>query len=419
MKKNFFIKSVFFLIFLLSTFSIFSQNNTSSPYSMFGIGDLENKKFGISNAMGGVGIGVRNPYILNFTNPASYSSMDTLTFLFSVGIKNKITISETENDETLTNDMNLHHLSFGFPVIFKKWYVSCGLLPYSSIGYDINYNSETDNNDDIKYTYQGVGNLNKVYFTNTFLLKEKFSFGLNASYMFGSIEKIKLVQPEDINSWDLKTNRKTQISDVFFDFGFQYTDSLKDFEYTLGFTFANKTELKAEVNKVSEQSFFNLLDTLENSIYEKGDITLPNSFGLGFILRKKNKTTWGIDFAYENWKESKFFGENNDLENSFSLMTGGEYVPNYRSIKYFQRVKYRYGAHFSKSYLKLNGENIFDYGLSFGFGFPLSRKKSTINISFAIGQRGTTKQNLIKESYAVININFSLHENWFTRRQFN
>ena len=46
-------------VILLALFSFqisFGQNNTSSPYTQFGIGDLTNKNFGWSNAIGGTAI---------------------------------------------------------------------------------------------------------------------------------------------------------------------------------------------------------------------------------------------------------------------------------------------------------------------------------------------------------------------------
>ncbi len=139
------------------------------------------------------------------------------------------------------------------------------------------------------------------------------------------------------------------------------------------------------------------------------------------MFSKDNFVRFGGDFHFEKWEDYKSFGSIDTLytlENSFAINVGAEFLPNYRSIKYFPRIKYSIGGHFKKSSLKSNDENILDYGISLGFGLPLPRKKSRINITFELGQRGTTSNNLIKETYGIISLNFALHENWFIKRQY-
>src|ERR1035437_10356400 len=62
-----------------------SQNNTNSPYTRFGYGDISDNNNGEQRAMGGVAIGSRSPFSINTVNPASYSSVDSLTFMFDIG----------------------------------------------------------------------------------------------------------------------------------------------------------------------------------------------------------------------------------------------------------------------------------------------------------------------------------------------
>ena len=40
---------------------LMAQNNTNSPYTRFGYGDLGERSFGAGRAMGGVGYGLRSP----------------------------------------------------------------------------------------------------------------------------------------------------------------------------------------------------------------------------------------------------------------------------------------------------------------------------------------------------------------------
>jgi hypothetical protein len=85
------------LAFAASFFGSKAQNNTNSPYSKFGIGDLANTSYGRNTAIGGTGIGIRDQFFLNLKNPASLTAIDTLSFLFETGVSGAYTSSSTSN----------------------------------------------------------------------------------------------------------------------------------------------------------------------------------------------------------------------------------------------------------------------------------------------------------------------------------
>ena len=78
--------SIILIIMIFTYNQSFSQINTSSPYSRFGIGDIENQALGRSLALGGTSVGIRLPYEINIINPASYSALPVQTFIFQVGV---------------------------------------------------------------------------------------------------------------------------------------------------------------------------------------------------------------------------------------------------------------------------------------------------------------------------------------------
>ena len=63
-----------------------AQSGTNSPYTRYGFGQLSDQSFGNSKAMGGIAYGLRNGFQINASNPASYSAVDSLTFLFDAGL---------------------------------------------------------------------------------------------------------------------------------------------------------------------------------------------------------------------------------------------------------------------------------------------------------------------------------------------
>ena len=82
-----------FCAFAALTFSIgiYAQSGTNSPYSQYGLGVLSDQTSGFNRGMNGVGLGFREHNQVNFINPASYSAVDSLSFIFDVGFSGQIT----------------------------------------------------------------------------------------------------------------------------------------------------------------------------------------------------------------------------------------------------------------------------------------------------------------------------------------
>ena len=56
-----------------------------------------------------------------------------------------------------------------------------------------------------------------------------------------------------------------------------------------------------------------------------------------------------------------------------------------------------------------------DYGITFGVGFKPRYAKTVFNVTLQIGQRGSLKNNMVKENYYIIGVNFNLVDRWFVK----
>lgn len=75
------------ILLLLMTLKAQTQNvMTSSPYSMFGIGELQNGLYGQNAGMGGVAYGMRNNVLMNIENPAGLTALDSKRLLTELAI---------------------------------------------------------------------------------------------------------------------------------------------------------------------------------------------------------------------------------------------------------------------------------------------------------------------------------------------
>ncbi|HLW40428.1 MAG TPA: hypothetical protein VKX31_08560, partial [Brumimicrobium sp.] len=99
---------------------------------------------------------------------------------------------------------------------------------------------------------------------------------------------------------------------------------------------------------------------------------------------------------------------------------GGLFIPNFRSISsYWNRVTYRAGLRYEETGLNINGEDINEFGISFGASLPLGRMFSNVNIGAEYGQRGTNNAGLIKENFFNLFISLSLNDKWFEKKYYD
>jgi len=426
-------KLKFFVVFVVLAIPIgmYGQNSssTSSPYSRFGFGTLNSTSFGQGDAMGGIGIGTYNSFQINTANPASYTSIDSLTFLMQFGIDARFTHSETNNSSNTRNNVNFNHLTFEMP--FTHWWAgSFGLLPYASKGYDITSSNGTlgllSNSN-----FNGTGTLTRLYIGNAFKLGKHLSVGVNTWFMFGKIaDNTYIYFPNDQYAYDYMKNNSLNSHGFGITGGFQYHFVSKNSNrFTLGATFEPKVNINSNYIIHEERALYRgssttsaIVDTIRHVESSNKGLELPMSFGVGFSYSIKTKITFGADAYYQKWKDALFLGQPVDyLTNSSRYSTGIEYIPNLYSIRsYWDRTEYRLGGFYENSYLTLNGIQLKTYGITFGVGLPLSHQyRSLMNLSCEIGRLGTTENNLIRETYAKFTIHMMLHDRWFYKSKFD
>ena len=153
-KKTF----AFALLTLLSVQS-FAQTITSSPYSRFGLGELQQTNTVVSIAMGGINNGLRLDNIINSQNPASYNSVNLTTFDF--GVSGRFDRISNANDYMISKHAAPNYMKMAFPIT-KKWSASIGLVPFSGMGYESKIKRNAS--DSITQIFKGTGGLNQFYF---------------------------------------------------------------------------------------------------------------------------------------------------------------------------------------------------------------------------------------------------------------
>ncbi len=424
---------VTFIVTFSITLPLLSQFNTYSPYTRFGLGDLARQGMGQNLAMGGTGIAIHEGNRINYLNPASFAALDSTTVYFDFGANtfhNKYTTEQTSN--TWFN-MNLHHVAFASSM-GKYFGLSAGIVPYSSIGYNIRqeYNDFTTG-EAMDTFYKGEGGIMNFYVGTAVKLYDQISLGITMNYLMGRLTRERQITfPTNANFAAASSLENIDLRKPVFSFGFQYKEVFDDkFFFTLGGIYDLKTNINADVHykAVNEIYSFDTISLGSNPLINPeyilgqdttlGSFTIPQKKGVGIAFGIPNKLTITGDYYMQDWTGS-MSGENYVATNSTSMHFGAEYIPDAEALRGFHKfVSYRLGGYYSNYYLQVNDSQLEDYGITFGLGLPVRTMKSSINVAFTLGTRGTTEYNLVKENYGIITFNVTLHDLWFRKRRFD
>lgn len=407
--------NVSILLVLLSAVS-FAQNNTNSPYTRFGYGEIADNGSGMSKTMGGTSIGIRSSTSINSANPAAYSSIDSLTFMFEFGGVGRLSQFSTSEGKLNVFNGNIEYLNFQFP-LSRSLAVSGGLLPYSFVGYDFSQldsiaQTTASGTDYVHYiqSFTGEGSINQAYLGFGLQLGKHLSLGVNGSYLFGNILNHHKLIFDSINFSSTYKSSSLRVQDLNLRYGLQYfTDLNKNTKLTLGAVFENKSKLNGEY-----AIGISGVDTISSN---SDDFESPMVIGGGVSLEYKDKFLVGADVLYHNWSDASFFGVKDSLKDRMKVSLGGEYLPNSNSKNYLKKTTYRLGAFITNDYLGI-GSDVYNYGITFGFGLPTKGSKSIFNVGVEYGKIGTTSNNLIQENYWKFTLNTTFNERWFFKRRF-
>ena len=407
-------KFIFFAMALLTLQFVYSQNNTNSPYTRFGYGDVTEFAPTELRGMGGAAIANFSPNVINPVNPASYSSVDSLTFMFDLAGSLRYSRFSDLNTSSGTLNGNLEYVTLRFPLA-KSLGFSAGVLPYSFVGYAFsNADSITmpGSTNKIGYTqsYIGTGGFYQVYGGLAYKLFNHVSLGVNAYYLFGSINNYQY-ETVSSSSEGISYNHKITASDFRLRYGLQFFNTFnKKHNVSLGFIFENKKPLNGSYYTVKNDSTF-------SSDKEFG---LPMTIGAGINYSLNNKLTIGIDYKLQSWNDALFFGKTDSLVNSSSISVGAGYIPSPQSNKQTDRFRYRVGFSTSNPYYKVGTiTQPNNYKLSLGIGIPMrdnfTNKVSYINAALEYGKIGSN--STLKEDYLKLTFSASFNELWFFKRK--
>lgn len=414
------------LAILLATLTAAADINT--PYSIYGYGVIGDRATSMQKQMGGVGYAMNSGRQINVMNPASYASIDSLTFLFDLGADLSFLWSKEGDKSQKSTGGGVDYITMQFP-ISKFMGGSFGLIPYSQVGYAFGNEIEhgtMENN--------GSGGINQLYLGLSGKVAG-FSIGANVSYDFGNIIN-------DVFAYTTGTTNQTkfehvmEIRDWNINIGAQYTFKWNRFnKMVAGVTFSPKKTLHGNTWVTKQEMTQDARPDTVGSNRLKDNYYTPNTVGAGlsYTFEKSYRLMVEADYTWQEWSKAKYsalYGPE-DIKNHkptevlqpaqnfydrTKFAVGAEFVPKLRG-NFGQRIAYRAGGYYTNDYLNINGNKVKEYGVSFGAGLPTPEGKTVVNIGLEWKHREATPMALIRENYFNITVGVNFNEVWFWKRK--
>lgn len=408
-------------IFIVMAFAISAPimgQGTTSPYSFFGIGNLNFRGTVENRLMGGVSTYSDSIHV-NLQNPAGLAQLKLVNY--SIAGSHKFNTLSTSSERERATTTALDYLAVAFPM--GKFGGSFGLLPLTSAGYKLE-NIEGQNTTQ----YTGSGGMNKVFFGLGYAVTPDLSLGIEGNYNFGKITNNAVTFQEGIQL-GTEENNQSDLLGLSMNLGVQYRRTLKGkLQGLASMSYTPETKFTSE--NARQIATVLLLPNGNTSPIDRRDIELANTdfvypaqLTLGFGLVQERKWSLSAEVTTEktsNLSSSTVSLDNVSYEDALKFRMGGFYIPNYNSFSNFlNRIVYRGGFRFEETGINVNGNAISEFGMSFGLGLNLGRSFSNVNIGVEYGGRGTKNNGLVEESFVNIFVGLSLNDKWFEKRLYD
>lgn len=416
-------------------------NDNFSPYTMYGVGMLQNGVGVGKKSQGGVGIASSSPFEINYLNPASLGNIRQRSALFSFGVESQNYYSSTKSKDAYGNSItaknvgnvaSINDVGLAIPLARGVGF-SVALTPVSSIGYNtllVGQQPEIiDNIGRVYYSYKGEGGISAVTGSVGVRVAKGLTVGGSLIYYFGIIDRYYTADVSSMVTSDvyktIKTLESTNISKIGGSFGIQYAFRVSRTGYfTVGGTYQLQTTMNCDKDVFTAAISGGDVDTVRN--YRTNQrIVMPQKFGAG-IGFSSDKIDVEFNYTYQNWAksfESDFSNTGVSLTKQIDYRIGLAYTPNRGDIRSaLNRWTYKLGGYYGDNYLMKNGVKSNQFSVSIGADVPLKINNPTrLSFGFEYGKMGLNAASSVREDYFKVSLGFTFFgdDMWFEKRKFN
>ena len=420
--------------------SLYAQDGAYTgftPYSIFGIGDINSQGSAYNKSMGGTGIASRNKRYINYLNPAAVTARDSLSFMADMSLVQDNKVMRQDGLAYVNNTFNVNNIAISFP-IYRSSAMLLGIAPYSSTGYSYSYVLDdpaiVGNTGNAVYYSAGKGSTYQLFAAAGVTFWKRLSLGVEGIMYFGNIDKASSFTFAKSAYSGISSSHSIVVRGTSAKFGLQYEQPIGTkttigigATYSLGSNLSGYVEQDLIAAGTSQNDTLKFVsDTIGRTT---SPICIPTEKGIGISITHAD--TWRLEFDYtrSDWTGSGMESVNGFGLNSTSVFStalsesyraGFEIVPNRNDIRYYyKRCAYRMGAYYQNSYYAVDGNQVKDMGLTLGVSLPVYRYFNAVTLAMNLGQRASLADNMIRERYVTFTVGFNFHDYWFHKQMYD
>ncbi|MBL8002173.1 MAG: hypothetical protein JNL05_09450 [Flavobacteriales bacterium] len=411
-----------------------AQSGGDSPFSAYGLGEVVGNTQVPQLLMGGVSVATTDPAGISTFNPASYCSLQKASF--EMGFVGHLTQLRTDAATQDRANTRLLGFTLGIPWNNGRWALALGLLPVTTVGYNVTTEGELSNGVDFRHTYVGTGGLNRAFAglahtlwrakpDSTGHARGQLTFGANINGLFGTVEQTrKALYPASAGYTNLLTYQGLVIRGTSVNLGLHFGGQLvpmstmlrkrrvreeqrkaeleawrkahpgeepadqrpvrmpeAPWRYTIGLCGELTSDLDArrdleELSFVLSNGLEAIRDTNRYEQGREGILYIPPSYGIGLQVSNER---WNLlaDVRQRDWSQLRLdvdgYSLPSQLRPSMSVQAGASFRPaRERDREFLKRVVYRLGVRYTTDYLKVGDLQLDETAISGGFSLPIS-----------------------------------------------
>ena len=422
---------------ILVSLHFYGQDTEPSPWSRFGMGLPTPIISTPQLLMGGVSSPIIDGFTVNPYQPASAAGC--LNTSFQTSLQSTLTKMVEGDSTAMVNSGTPGAISVVVKRLGGKYALSFGMLPNTSMGYNVNRTYEDSQVGTSMEQYDGSGGTAKSYLglargfkgkkwinagaTDSVLVTNHTLFlGAQIDYLFGEVIQTSRLDIFDNSFFDNRTRTSMRHRSLGALFGIQASQILwakydddKNFEGAatlyFGATYSPSSTLYTDYTKAIEtvQLLSNVETVIDTAYYAtlEGEGVMPSRWSAGgsivFDSKSGRKFLIAADFMQEDWTtfegdtEIDFLGSNVTWAKSSRTSLGFTLSPKTRgnTSSILTRSTYRAGFALDAYPIKYNGAQLNGWRASAGLSIPLegSRSSSMVHFGFSAGKRGAGLDN--------------------------
>lgn len=432
--------SLFVVLFLIISAAdwLYAQDDSNAKsgsfYSSIGFGIPADVHSAATMGIGLPGVATYDGFSPNIANPAHWGLINYTQGSIAIGLN---TFRSVDNSATARNTLlNIDGFQFAFPLLRNKLGISLSFTPLVRADFKRRENGFFNslpglNQDDVQYviTTQGTGGVNRFEIGFGYQPFNNVAFGYGFSANLLSINNE--VTPFFSNVQ--YTSSPYEVGIEGYNFGhrfgfFAYKGNL--FRQGDQLSFGTSVTLPVSIDAERSLTMFRFVDQQrqliefnKNDADRNGTVKLPLEFNTGLTYNLSRFMNVVAELQLQQWGDAEFSynpSQQEYFKNRMKTGLGFQFHP-YRANQrdgFFSNFKYSIGTTYDNGHLSIQDQDIETLLFNAGLGLVSRSSRSSIDLSFHYGIRGTESSNLVKENIWGFKLSLNLAELMFIQQRF-